>query len=155
MKKIYLLLAFFALMACESDDNSVQKFSAIQLNFTHNWDGTNVTFSDFNTIQYINANGEELSIERLRYLISDVIFTRDTGEIIEMDGYNLVNVTDNQGLSYVIPNEFAEGTYSMSFTFGMDNEDNIDGAYQDLNSASFNVPMMLGGGYHFMQFDGK
>ena len=34
-------------------------------------------------------------------------------------------------------------------------EDNLDGAYQDLNSASFNVPESLGGGYHFMQFDGK
>jgi hypothetical protein len=33
---------------------------------------------------------------------------------------------------------------------------NIDGAYTDLNSASFNVPLAaLGGGYHYMQFDGK
>ena len=31
----------------------------------------------------------------------------------------------------------------------------LDGAYQDLNSTSFDVPGMLGGGYHFMQFDGK
>ena len=32
---------------------------------------------------------------------------------------------------------------------------NTDGAYPDLNSASWNVPPMLGGGYHYMQLDGK
>jgi hypothetical protein len=39
--------------------------------------------------------------------------------------------------------------------FGFSNEDNEDGAYPDLNSASWNVPAMLGGGYHYMQLDGK
>ena len=33
-------------------------------------------------------------------------------------------------------------------------EDNIDQAYLDLNTASWNWPEMLGGGYHFMQLDG-
>ena len=42
----------------------------------------------------------------------------------------------------------------MYFTFGLDNEDNAEN-YLDLNSANFNVPDMLGGGYHYMQFDGK
>ncbi|MFT5959529.1 MAG: hypothetical protein ACI8VJ_001287, partial [Polaribacter sp.] len=48
-----------------------------------------------------------------------------------------------------------EGSYVLSFRFGFSDEDNTDGAYQDLNSVSFNVPEMLGGGYHFMQFNGK
>ena len=56
-------------------------------------------------------------------------------------------------------NEIEKGsTYhelELYFTFGFKDEDNTDGIYQDLNSASFNVPSMLGGGYHFMQFDGK
>jgi len=48
------------------------------------------------------------------------------------------------------------GSYSnVSFTFGFTNEDNVDGAYPDLNTALWNVPTMLGGGYHFMQLEGK
>ena len=43
----------------------------------------------------------------------------------------------------------------MKFRFGFADVDNLDGVYQDLNSSSFNVPMMMGGGYHYMQFDGK
>jgi hypothetical protein len=42
----------------------------------------------------------------------------------------------------------------VSFTFGLDNEDNSENLI-DLNSESFNVPENLGGGYHYMQLDGK
>ena len=47
------------------------------------------------------------------------------------------------------------GDYKLSFVFGFTDTENVDGGYPDLNTASFNVPAMLGGGYHFMQFDGK
>ena len=48
------------------------------------------------------------------------------------------------------------GAYSnISFVFGFTNEKNTNGGYTDLNSESWNVPSMLGGGYHFMQMDGK
>ena len=43
----------------------------------------------------------------------------------------------------------------IEFVFGFKNEQNIPSAYPDLNAASWNVPMQLGGGYHYMQFDGK
>ncbi|WP_431167850.1 MbnP family protein, partial [Tenacibaculum halocynthiae] len=48
-----------------------------------------------------------------------------------------------------------QGVNNLNFTFGFSDADNIDGVYQDLNTVSFNVPGMLGGGYHYMQFDGK
>ena len=54
-----------------------------------------------------------------------------------------------------MPEKRIPGSYQLKFTFGFNDEDNKDGVYQDLNSASFNVPAMLGGGYHYMQFDGK
>lgn len=159
MKKVFSLLtlvSFALLISCSEDnDDNIKRVNAT-LNFTHNWDGTAVTNSDFNTIQYTNANGDMLSIERLRYLVSNVTFTKNDGEIIVYNGYNLVDVTTNENLSYSVTPELPEGTYAnVAFTFGFSNEDNTDGAYTDLNSASFNVPMMLGGGYHYMQFDGK
>ena len=47
-----------------------------------------------------------------------------------------------------------EGNYTLSFIYGFNQADNIDNAYNDLNTASWNWPAMLGGGYHFLQFDG-
>jgi len=158
MKKFFALSILFATLfvSCKSDDdNNTNENVSATFSFSHHWDGTAVTNTDFNTIQYTNANGEMLSIERLRYLISDVTFTNADGEVTVVDAHNLVDVTNNNNLSFNPNIEIATGTYTnVSFRFGFDNEDNAEN-YTDLNSESWNVPDMLGGGYHYMQFDGK
>lgn len=158
MKKIILILAYslFMLTSCTDDENSDISSTSVLFNFTHNWDGDSVNNANFNSIKYFNANNDELSIERLRYLISNVTFQKENGEKIAIDGYKLIDLADNNNLSYLTPLEIPVGTYTnVSFTFGFNNSDNIDGIYPDLNSVSWNVPMMLGGGYHYMQLEGK
>ncbi|MFT5258126.1 MAG: hypothetical protein ACI9KF_001766 [Arenicella sp.] len=119
----------------------------ITLNFTHNWDRLEFTKQNFNELKFTNANGERLSIEKLQYLISNI-------SLLDAKNHHLIDVGENTGTSISILN-LTEGSYVLSFRFGFSDEDNTDGAYQDLNSVSFNVPEMLGGGYHFMQFNGK
>lgn len=159
MRKIItiLVLSIFVFTSCSSDDsNDALPTTDVVFSFSHNWNGAQVTNADFNNIDYFTENNDELSIEKLRYLISKVTFHKSNGEIIVVDGYNLVDVTNNTNLVYTPEVELTVGTYSnVSFTFGFDNEDNTDGSYADLNSASWGVPMMMGGGYHFMQLEGK
>ena len=138
-----MAVSFFmiTLMACQSNDQAIKSEATISFNFSHNWDGTIVTNTDFNNIQYTNVNGDILSIERLRYLISKITFYKSNGEEIVLDGYNLVDVTNGTQLSFSSNALVPTGNYSnVSFLFGFDNEDNISGAYPDLNSASWNVP---------------
>ncbi|WAC01230.1 hypothetical protein N7U66_13990 [Lacinutrix neustonica] len=157
------MISILLLYSCseDRDDNlTLQTDAKTTFSFTHYWDDTQITSSDFNTIQYTNANGETLSIETLRYLISDVTFTKENGEKIVIEGYNLVNLKTDTNLTYSPLDNIPLGTYTnVSFTFGFDAEDNIDGAYLDLNSESWAVPNtpMLGsvGGYHYMQLEGK
>ncbi len=161
MKKIFAILLLTTLfVSCKSDDDNTIQNVSTTFNFGHNWDGDKVTQDEFNSLQFINANGETLSIEKLRYLISNFKFNTADGEIIEVDGYVLVDVTNNTGLSITLNTEIPTGNYTnVSFTFGFNAEDNTDGTYTDLNSASWNVPNtpMLGsvGGYHYMQLEGK
>lgn len=161
MKKIILLIGLISFASCSSSDNSGPSpipitEANITFNLSHEWDGTPVTNADFNTIQYTNGNGEEMSIEKLRYLISNITFQKTNGEVIEINGYNLVDVTNNENMAFSPETKIPFGAYSkVSFTFGFNNDDNIDGAYADLNTALWNVPAMLGGGYHFMQLEGK
>jgi len=158
MRKIIaiIVLSVLVLTSCIEEDVPGLQNTSVSLNFKHDWDGTNVSNTDFNSIQYFNENNDELSIEKLRYLISNVTFHKSNGETIVVEGYNLVDVTNDENLTYVLPDQIQVGTYSnVSFTFGFDNTDNIHGAYTDLNSASWDVPGMLGGGYHFMQLEGK
>lgn len=157
MKKIIpFIITILILFSCEtSNDNEISQVNTT-FNFTHNWDGTLITNSNFNTIQYTNANGEQMSIEKLRYLISKITFTKPTGEKLVLSGYNLVDVTNNERLTFTPVNSIPTGTYSnVSFTFGFDNNENYNKNYVDLNSASWSVPEMLGGGYHYMQLEGK
>jgi hypothetical protein len=142
--------------ACDTDTNGETSVSLnTSFKFTHNWDGEDLDNTDFNSFQFTNENGEVVSIERLRYVISDIVFTGSSGEQLNFNVYNLVDVTNDEGLIYDLPFLIPPGNYTnVAFTFGFDNEDNAQN-YLDLNAASFNVPEALGGGYHYMQFDGK
>ncbi|PWK20337.1 MbnP family protein [Xanthomarina spongicola] len=161
MKKIIALFSIiFTIVSCSDDDNNtpnnVPQNVNTTFNFTHNWDGTAVSSADFNNIQFTNANGEEMSIEKLRYLISNVTFYKSNGETIVIDGYNLIDVTNDSELTYTPNIDIPTGSYeNVSFTFGFNNEDNYNNNYPDLNSALWNVPDMMGGGYHYMQLEGK
>jgi len=144
MKKLIgLFLITLSFFSCSNSDNNV----AVTLEFTHNWDGKTVTNQDFNTFKFTTKNGETISIVRLRYLISNL-------SLHGGDNYFLVDVGENSG-NLITITDIAPGTYNLNFTFGFSDIDNQDGIYQDLNSVNFGVPGMLGGGYHYMQFDGK
>ena len=154
-KLALLLILLLSLNSCsDSNDVNFSPQASTTFTFTHNWDGAPVTNSDFNELNYTNANGDVLSIERLRYLISDITFTTSSNENLKLRGYNLVDVTNANTLSFISQTVIPTGSYNVSFTFGFNNEDNAQN-YTDLNSESFNVPDNLGGGYHYMQLDGK
>ena len=154
MKIKYMILAVaFMYGSCSSDTHSDK---VVNLRFLHKWDNTAVTAEDFGNIQFTNGFGNQLSIERLRYLISDLTLTKPSGEIIPLNNYHLIDLENENTLNLSSNQSVETGTYAnVSFIFGFTNTANTDGAYLDLNSASWNVPPMLGGGYHYMQLDGK
>ena len=102
MKPLYTLLVFslVILFGCNSGSDDTVESTNITMAFSHYWNDTPITNSDFNTLNYTNAHGELLSIERLRYLISDIEFTKTDGQTILLEGYNLVDVTNQTNLSY-------------------------------------------------------
>lgn len=157
MKRIIPIVVFslLTLLSCSKNNDNTITQANITFNFAHNWDGTTVTNSDFNIIKFTNSFGTQLSISKLQYLVSNIKFENSKGETIVLDSYNLVDVTNNTNLFFLPSNTIPTGTYSkVTFTFGFNNEYNYQN-YTDLNSVSWNVPAMLGGGYHFMQLEGK
>ena len=152
---IFLCISIVLISCSEDNDLEVQPVS-ITFNFSHQWNGTEVTNADFNDIKFTNENGQQLSIERLRYLISNIVLTHESGRVTTLTDHNLVDVTNNENLSFKTSANILPGNYSsVTFRFGFQDSENTDGVYPDLNTANFNVPGMLGGGYHYMQFDGK
>ena len=156
LKSLFLIITNILLFGCISDSNETTTQTHITLNFNHYWDENEFTSTELNSLNLTNAFGNLLSIERLRYLISDIVLTKEDGQIIEIQEYNLTDISNEASLTYT-PTELIEpGLYNnISFLFGLTNEKNSDSSYVDLNSESWNVPLMLGGGYHFLQMDGK
>ena len=82
MKKAILFMSMLVLItSCGNDDSSdtpttdddpAEMFRAT-LTFTQNWGGTEVTNQDYGKTVFTNENGEQMTITRLRYLISRVV----------------------------------------------------------------------------------
>ena len=151
MRKIIgLLCIIITLASCGDNKECCLNFEPVNvtLKFTQNWDGVPVTSSDFNDFRFTTQNGESISINRLRYVLSNI----SVGNAIK--SYHLINIEQSVD-SEILFEQIPQGSTFLKFTFGFSDAENTDGTYQDLNSVSFNVPGILGGGYHYMQFDGK
>ncbi|MDX1463855.1 MAG: MbnP family protein [Marinirhabdus sp.] len=162
MNKFALIFLFIAVfISCNSDDDTVVEDPVntfASFTFSHNWDGDAIVNSDYETTTYTNAFGTEMELSKLVYLISDITFTASDGTVYNAEDYNLVTARSGSGTSFVPDIQIPEGNYTVSFTFGFDDEDNDKaGGYPDLNSAdgSWNVPEPLGGGYHYMRLEGS
>lgn len=158
MRKLILSFLTISLLitACSSNEEEFAGNTTVTINFTHVWDSLTVTKEDFNDLKYVNENGETLSIEKLRYLISDIYLENESGVTTDITDYLLVNLGDEENLTFSTENLLLDGTYDVYFRFGFSDEDNyVEEGYLDLNTEIFNVPDALGGGYHYMQFDGK
>ncbi|NCT16897.1 MAG: hypothetical protein AUK33_05680 [Flavobacteriaceae bacterium CG2_30_34_30] len=151
----FLLLATPLFISCNNDNSDTLNSVNINFKFSQNWDGVQVTNADFNNTIYVNEMGRELNISRMRYLLSRFTLTNQNGDVFSTNQFNLVDMANNATLTFNSDLIVPEGTYTLSFIYGFNQEDNIDGAYPILNSASWNWPESLGGGYHFMQYEGS
>lgn len=158
MKKIFIFLTLTGILfSCKLGDDdavSIQSFSP-NFKFSLNFNDENVTFSDFNNIGYTNENGEQISITRMRYLISNITFIDTDDNEFPINGYNLIDLETPASLEV-----FAQATLeiknykAIKITFGFNEAANANN-YTDLNVVNWNWPDGLGGGYHIMQYEGK
>lgn len=160
MKKIILLFALTVVaFGCKKDDDGgdpTPQNVSVDFKFSQNWAGAPVTQADFNSSIYTNAAGNFITISKLRYLISRISLHKADGTSVNFSEYQLVDLTDPTTLTLSPSLTATTGDYTgISFIYGFNEADNISGAYQDLNAATWNWPSMLGGGYHFMQMEGS
>lgn len=136
-------------------DDNIKANATVNFKFSHTWDETVIDNSNLTNETVTNANGEVINITRIRYLVSKLQLVNSNGAIYSFDGYKFTDLEDINTYNFTPENNtIPTGVYTLKFVWGFNEEDNIDGAYTDLNSASWNWPAMLGGGYHFLQFDG-
>jgi hypothetical protein len=151
MRKILILTLLIGLMACSSDD---KPNSDLNLSFEIKWDNASVTSANLNSTVYTTAIGQDIRIERLRFLISRLTLKNESGVSFPIGEYFLVDLSNPNSMNFSDIASIVPGNYTLSFIYGFNEADNVSGAYASLNATSWNWPDMLGGGYHFLQMDG-
>ena len=116
MKIKLIFLTLLILYSCSENDSD---YTFINFKFNHKWNETTVNSDDFYSIQFQNNFGNMLSIERLRYLISDIQITNSAGESYSLSDYNLLDLEENSSLSFESSQTVKSGLYTnISFIFG-------------------------------------
>ena len=134
------------------EDNGSCKYS-LSLNFTHTVDGNAL---EADTMIYTNTVGQNYSVQTLRYLISDITLHAKNGTNILLDEVHFITISDPSTFNLDIQDLNSANYTAISFTMGLDSLKNITDNY--LNESffpSFSWPEFLGGGYHYMQLEGK
>ncbi len=110
---------------------------------------------EWNTVKYFNAAGNKYGIELLNFYISNVSFKQASGENYTSSKVFYIDPSNVSTSSFILES-IPPGTYSeMTFLVGIDP---IQNKTQNLPPTldNFNMawPDFMGGGYHFMKFEG-
>lgn len=104
---------------------------------------------------YTNAAGNDYSVATMRYLLSDFRFHQADGSEVTSDEVFYASA-DRDDLTTLLFEDFPFGDYTgVSFVIGLQPEMNTpDGLpnIEEFNNMTW--PVGMGGGYHFMQFEG-
>ena len=93
INSLSILLITTLFLGCSSNNDVVAEPTSVTFNFSHSWEDAEVTSADFNDLKFVNENGETLSITRLRYVISDIVFTKCLDSFIKLCAYGSLLTT--------------------------------------------------------------
>lgn len=135
--------------SCDDDDDPSDGVFRIVADI--NVDGQDVLLD---SMMYQNAAGNMYSIQRCKIALSRIKANKSGNGEVNLLQEHLLDITDPGSLT-IYEGTIAGGDYeSMSFIFGLDSLLNYPGAYPNPPFSNFEWPLMIGGGYHYMQLDG-
>jgi hypothetical protein len=157
MKKIALLIpAVFILslhFGCKEEDPATGSL------FFHFTETVDTTYLAFDTLSYVNEAGNQYLITEVQYFISNLTLYYEDGkkyEIMDGQGIHYIDSDIPETRYWTLMDEIPTGYIdSIVFTFGLDEETNKSGLFQNPPESNMVWPDELGGGYHYMKLNGK
>ncbi len=156
MKNILLFIIAVITMvgvSCTTEDNN---YGHISVNFTHEVGGNTL---ETDTLKYVNAAGNYYSVSELKYFISDIQFTRSDGSVYIPDedlNIHYVDISEPETMLWAFPDSIPTGVYkSMSFTFGIEEDQNEAGLFLTPPEVLMESSEELGGGYNYLRMTGR
>ncbi|MCK9481693.1 MAG: hypothetical protein M0R38_08045 [Bacteroidia bacterium] len=153
MKKLTLILLTTALVSiwgCKKEPKTGN--GNINAKVTYNVDGTALITDTF---AYTSAAGYSYKISRMEYFLSGFKLKHENGTMYSSNKILYLNALKPATNSFSLK-EIPSGKYTeIYFYFGLDSAHNISRTLDaNIDMANMSWPDMMGGGYHFMKFEG-
>ena len=149
---IWALFPGIMFTACRKEASNAH----FSVEFTHSV-GNKVFIKD--SLYYINAAGNPYEVNELQYFISDIILHASDGKdvaIIADRGVHYLDIDIPASLRWNFDQVIPAGNYdSVSFTFGINKEQNKTGFFVNPPERDMFWPDMMGGGYHYLKMNGR
>lgn len=162
MKNALFILSMFLLLgACKDDPEKPAEESFSGIKFTSTGSLSINVAHKFNTASlkqntdYVTAAGDTISVEQLRYYLSNVQLKNANGVWVNLGNYNLVDI-ENAASENVSITNIPAGTYSkIRFYIGVDSIANSSGAQEGALSPANDMFWSWNTGYIFFRLKGK
>ena len=150
---LLFLLAAVALSSCKKDENETAPDVQIIIDLLHYIDNEEL---ELNNIKYTNAFGNQYSVARLQYFISDFRLEKSDGTEVFIDEEFYVDGSLESSMTLTPGTVIPAGDYSsVSFIFGLSAAKNTPGRFPNPPENNMEWPPALGSGYHYMKLEGK
>ncbi len=150
---VALMIGAGIIASCEKKNE--EESYPVQLNILmlHYVDDHEVVYDN---IQYTNAFGNQYSVARLQYFVSDFRFFKTDGTEVFIDEEHYVDGLDESTYTFSPEKKLPPGQYDrITFVFGLNEAKNITGRYPNPPESNMEWPVPMGGGYHYMKLEGK
>jgi hypothetical protein len=143
----------YSFIGCEKDDPKISTHTDIAVLLSFSFDGANLQFDD---IIYTNAAGNDLSITRLQFYLSNFELESSTGVLYNFDDVIYVDAKNSTNTSFALTN-IPIGNYKrIKFLIGLDSIHNMENALpHTVENDNMVWPAPMGGGYHFLKMEGN
>lgn len=155
---LFIILIGIFLIGCryDHDENPSPDSGRITFKFLHYVDGQLLVRD---SMMYVNAAGNQYEIDQLKYFISEVTLYKSDGTVKVIDDVKDIDYIDldiPSTLTWDVEDNIPVGTYdSINFIFGITADKNISYMFVNPPEMYMAWPVPLGGGYHYMQMNGK
>lgn len=151
MTKLTKLLSVAVFLWLMSGCTKDQTFYNLTITPHYHVDGDELILD---TIMYQNAAGNPYSVSKLRYYLSNFRFVKNDDSEVTMDDdayFMDARVGNTLTLTEAVPGSYKE----LRFNFGIPESLNVYGKLPNTTDNTGMVwPEQMGGGYHFMKFEG-
>lgn len=136
----------------EEHDHSTHEHAAVTIMMEH---VIGQQMLEFETMKYANSIGQTYDVQTLKYFISNFFLVNGDGDTVSVEGPFYIDAEDEMSTMITTGLEVEDGHWHMAgFTFGLDSTSNTTGRFTEHPEANMEWPTAMGGGYHYMKFEG-